>query len=88
MAREMGMSGRSFQRKFIQSTGGTPARWLAQVRIDEAKRLLETTRHPIERVADLIGFGSVQVLRVHFRKSVGITPSEYRDRFAARALEM
>jgi AraC family transcriptional regulator, transcriptional activator FtrA len=85
MALEMGMSGRSFQRKFIQSTGATPARWLANVRIDEAKRLLETSRHPIERVADLTGFSSVQVLRVHFRKSVGITPSEYRDRFAVRA---
>lgn len=82
MAREMGMSSRSFQRKFMQSTGATPARWLAQVRIDEAKRLLETSRHPIERVADLTGFGSVQVLRVHFRRSVGVAPSEYRERFA------
>lgn len=82
MARELAMSTLSFQRNFTRQTGSTPARWLAQLRIDEAKRLLETSRHPIERIADLAGFGSVQVLRTHFRRTVGVTPTEYRQLFA------
>jgi len=86
MARSVAMSNRNFQRRFTESTGATPARWLAQVRIDEARRLLETSRHSIERVADLTGFGSPQVMREHFRKNVGISPSEYRARFASKSV--
>jgi transcriptional regulator GlxA family with amidase domain len=54
---------------------------VASVRVDEARRLLETSHLAIDRVAEAAGFGSVGALRHHFRRRVRLTPSEYRERF-------
>lgn len=51
------------------------------MRVDEAKRLLETTRLPVEEVAARAGFGSVPALRHHFRLHVGAAPRAYRASF-------
>ncbi|MBA9856992.1 helix-turn-helix domain-containing protein [Ralstonia insidiosa] len=55
---------------------------LAATRLEEAKRLLELTALPIETIALQAGFGSVQVLRSHFRKTLRLSPREYRASFA------
>jgi AraC family transcriptional activator FtrA len=81
MAREAAMSARTFQRRFTETTGLSPGEWLVNLRIDEAKRLLEMTRLPVEDVATKAGFGSVGTLRHHFHRSVGLSPREYRDNF-------
>jgi transcriptional regulator GlxA family with amidase domain len=54
---------------------------VTSARVDEARRLLETSQLPIDRVAEAAGFGSVGALRHHFRRRVRLTPSEYRERF-------
>ena len=54
---------------------------LAAVRLDEARRLLEQGSEPIEHVASRVGFGSVQVLRSHFRRTLGVSPRAYRASF-------
>lgn len=81
MAREMGMSGRTFLRRFAEATGQTPGDWLADERVGEAKRLLTRGNPGMEDVALAVGFGSAHTLRHHFRQKVGISPSEYRARF-------
>jgi AraC family transcriptional activator FtrA len=81
MARKVAMSKRTFLRRFTETTGMTPAQWLALVRVDEAKRLLETTALQMEQVAAAAGFASVQALRHHFQAKVGVAPREYRASF-------
>ena len=81
MAGEMGMSGRTFLRRFAEATGQTPGDWLADERVSEAKRLLTRGNPGMEDVALAVGFGSAHTLRHHFRQKVGISPSEYRARF-------
>lgn len=81
MAREAAMSERSFLRRFVEATGTSPGRWLADVRVEEAKRLLETTALPVEEVARLAGFGSTATLRLHFGRATALGPRDYRDRF-------
>ncbi len=66
MAREAAMSPRTFQRRFAEATGQAPGEWVAAVRVEEAKRLLEGTALPVEEVARLAGFGSTANLRLHF----------------------
>jgi transcriptional regulator GlxA family with amidase domain len=56
--------------------------WLLHQRVRQARRLLETTDLPIERVAAASGFGSAPNLRVHFQRVVGTTPTAYRRTFA------
>lgn len=81
MAEEMGMSVRTFLRRFAEATGQSPGDWLADERVGEAKRLLTRGNPGMEDVAAAVGFGSAHTLRHHFRQKVGISPSEFRARF-------
>jgi AraC family transcriptional regulator, transcriptional activator FtrA len=85
MAHETRMSTRTFLRRFSEATGQTPGDWIAAERVNEAKRLLCQGNARMEAVAMTVGFGSSHTLRHHFRKTVGISPSEYRARFMIEA---
>ncbi|MDG5497112.1 transcriptional regulator FtrA [Niveispirillum sp. BGYR6] len=85
MARAAAMSERTFLRRFQEATGHTPGDWLALVRVELAKTLLETTSLPVEEVARLAGFGAPPTLRHHFSRATGLSPRDYRDRFGAGA---
>lgn len=50
-------------------------------RIDHARRLLETTDWPVDRVAHRAGFGTGVSLRQYFHAAVGVTPQAYRRTF-------
>ncbi len=81
MATAAAMSPRTFLRRFTETTGSAPGEWVIGVRIEEAKRLLETTRVSVEEVATKVGFGTVATLRHHFHNQVGLVPREYRETF-------
>jgi AraC family transcriptional regulator, transcriptional activator FtrA len=82
MAREATMSTRTFLRRFTETTGLPPGEWLTALRLEEAKRLLEATALSMEDVATRAGFGSLETMRHHFRKEMGLSPRGYRDNFA------
>jgi AraC family transcriptional regulator, transcriptional activator FtrA len=84
MADEVRMSDRTFLRRFFEATGGSPGEWLASERIELVKNLLCAGDQSIEEVATAAGMGSAQTMRHHFRRLVGISPTEYRSRFRAR----
>ncbi len=75
------MSERTFARRFLAETGTTPHKWLNQQRILAARNLLEESDLPVEQVADRVGFNSAVVLRDHFRRVTGLSPTVYRQRF-------
>ena len=75
------MSERTFARRFAAETGATPHKWLAQQRILAARSLLEESDLSVEQIASRVGFNSAVVLREHFRRTVGVSPSDYRRRF-------
>ncbi len=78
---EADMSGRNFKRHFTHATGYTPIRYVQALRIDEAKRLLEQTREPIDEGAWQVGYDNPAFFRRLFRRLVGLTPHEHRRRF-------
>lgn len=84
LARQASMSERTFLRRFAAETGTTPHKWISQQRVIAARHLLETSDLEVDQVAELAGFGSAVVLRDHFRRRVGVSPSTYRRQFAAR----
>lgn len=75
------MSTRSFARRFAAETGTTPVRWLTVQRVLHAQRLLEDTTLDIDGVADRCGFATGALLRHHFRRALGVTPTDYRRSF-------
>jgi transcriptional regulator GlxA family with amidase domain len=53
------------------------------MRIDRARRLLESTGLTMDRVAEQSGFGSYASLRYHFHRAVGVSPQKYRQAYTA-----
>lgn len=82
IARHAAMSTRTLSRRFTEQVGTTPARWIALARIRHVQRLLETTDLSVEQVATQTGFRSATVLREHFSRIVGTTPTIYRRQFS------
>ncbi|GEE00328.1 AraC family transcriptional regulator [Gordonia spumicola] len=83
LARQCGMSARTFNRRFREETGQTPGSWVQRLRLDHARELLERTDLPIETVAERSGLGTAASLRVHLRRDTGMPPAMYRRAFAA-----
>jgi transcriptional regulator GlxA family with amidase domain len=81
MAERAGMSPRHFARAFRAETGVTPARYVARVRLEAARRLLEDTPRPVALVARECGFGTAESMRRAFLRALGVAPAEYRRRF-------
>ncbi|TCC45931.1 helix-turn-helix domain-containing protein [Kribbella capetownensis] len=77
------LSRRTFTRQFRARTGSSGQAWLLRQRLDRARLLLETTDHPVERIATESGFGSSAALRHHFHTILGTTPQRHRQDFAA-----
>jgi transcriptional regulator GlxA family with amidase domain len=72
---------RQFGRRFKAEVGRTPADFVEQARVDEARRRLCTANVTIESVAASVGFHSSDVFRRRFEQRIGITPTEFRRRF-------
>ncbi len=85
LAQRAGMSPRTLQRRFEETTGLGPGEWVLQERMARAKALLEaepTTK--LDDIATATGFGSPSTLRHHFRTRFGSTPNTYRRQFSLR----
>ncbi|MDN6881976.1 helix-turn-helix domain-containing protein [Variovorax sp. CAN2819] len=82
LARRALMSRRNFTRRFRESTGTTVGQWVQNQRLALAQRLLETTDHPVERIATGAGFGSAVSLRKHFVSAFKVSPTAYRQQFS------
>jgi transcriptional regulator GlxA family with amidase domain len=85
LAARAAMSERSFVRRYRAATGLTPARAVERMRVEAAQQLLVETSLPIKRVAQRCGFGSEETMRQSFQRQLGVSPREYRGRFAATA---
>jgi transcriptional regulator GlxA family with amidase domain len=79
------MSVRTFTRRFREETGQSPHTWLAAQRVGLARRLLETTDLPVERIAVDAGFGTAASLRQHLRAAIGVSPGAYRRMYRGPA---
>lgn len=75
------VSERTFSRHFTEETGYTPMQWVMRARLDLARELLENSELGIDAVSTAVGMGTGANLRLHFRRVLGTTPSEYRRTF-------
>lgn len=83
LARRALLSRRSLARRFREATGTTPYAWVLEQRVRLAQQLLEREpRLGVEGAAARAGFSSAALLRQHFQRRFGCSPTEYRARFA------
>jgi transcriptional regulator GlxA family with amidase domain len=82
LADRVGMSERHFSREFTRLVGSSPAEYVEQVRVDAARRLLESEPTLVTVAAARCGFGTAETMRRAFLRHLGVPPDHYRRRFA------
>src|SRR5579859_2023004 len=85
LAARTGLSPRHFARLFHSEVGLTPAAWVEAARVTAARRLLESGHDAPKQVAARCGFANPDTLRRAFVRHVGVSPAEYRKRYAEAA---
>lgn len=76
---------RNFDRRFVKATGNTPLEYAQRVKIESAKKALETTRKTVNEVMYEVGYADVKAFREVFRKITGMSPVEYRNKYNREA---
>jgi transcriptional regulator GlxA family with amidase domain len=79
------MSERNFARRFTQTVGMTPAAYVSKIRLEAARRKLEENDLQVSQVARRCGFGTQETMRRTFVAELGVSPSDYRERFRSTA---
>ncbi len=81
LAERFALSKRTLIRRFKQAVGDTPVNYLQRLRVEQAKRLLETTSAPLEEIVNQVGYGDVSSFRKLFVQLTELSPKAYRLRF-------
>lgn len=87
MAAQVGMEERTFQRRFKAATAMTPIEYVQHLRIAKAREHLEFTRRTIDQIAWSVGYEDAAAFRKLFHRLVGLSPGDYRARFAASSAQ-
>jgi len=85
LAEQAGMSRRTFMRSYAAATGRTPGKTIEAMRLDAARVELEGTKKTLKQIARETGFGDEDRMRRVFQRQLGVSPADYRARFAPRA---
>jgi transcriptional regulator GlxA family with amidase domain len=85
LAKRAGMSLRNFDRRFQSATGEAPSVYIQKMRIEKAKRELETTNDTVEEIAEKIGYKDSRSFRRLFYKYTALSPKSYRMKYGAPA---
>lgn len=81
LAERAHMSTRNFARAFRRELGVTPGDYVESIRVESARRMLESTDFGLEEISTACGFGTVETMHRAFKRRVRITPGQYRHHF-------
>ena len=84
LADKFNMSRRTFERRFKRATRNTVAEYIQRVKIEGAKKQLEIGRRSISEVMVDIGYADTQTFRNIFKRITGVTPVDYKSKYAKR----
>lgn len=72
---------RTIKRRFKAATGTTLIDYIQNLRVEEAKRLLESGQKPVDEISVEVGYEDMSFFRRLFKRRTGLTPSQYRRMF-------
>lgn len=76
------MGRRTFERRFKSATNDSPLEYIQRVRIEAAKKLFEATKKNVTEIMFDVGYTDAKAFRIIFKKITGLSPLEYKNRFA------
>lgn len=82
LAASLAVSERTLNRHFKQAIGLAPLAYLQNLRIEVAKRLLESRPIGLDVISQRVGYADPSTFRQLFKRKTGLSPSEYQSRFA------
>jgi transcriptional regulator GlxA family with amidase domain len=86
LAARVGMSPRTFARRFTAATSETPLAYLHRLRIDAARQLLEGGTQSVAEISTAVGYQDLAFFRRLFKRHTGQAPRAYRERFGPAKL--
>lgn len=81
LARKYAISSRNFVRRFKKATQNTPLEYIQRVKIEAAKRSLESTEQNVNEVMYEVGYADQKAFRTVFKKYAGISPVAYKTKY-------
>lgn len=78
---------RNFDRRFIKATGNTPVEYLQRIKVESAKKELESSRKTVNEVMYAIGYTDIKAFREIFRRFTGLSPLEYKNKYNKAAIK-
>lgn len=81
-----GLSRRTFERRFRLATGFSPLVYLKEIRVQNARSMLEATDLSITDIAENVGYTDLPYFRRLFHKALQLTPTRYRHLHGLRHL--
>lgn len=81
LAEQIATSSRNFVRRFKKATNNTPIEYIQRVRVESAKKNLESTTMTVLQVMFNAGYNDDKTFRTLFKRYTGLTPLEYRNRY-------
>jgi len=88
LAQLINIGRRTFERRFKEATNNTPIEYIQRVRIEAAKKFFEASRKNVTEIMYDVGYTDTKAFRDIFKKITGLTPIEYRNKFAKVAYEV
>jgi len=80
-----GLPERTLKRRFRNATGTALIDYVQNLRVEAAKRLLETSSEAVEGVSERVGYEDASFFRRLFKRRTGLTPAAYRRLFQSVA---
>lgn len=82
LAEQVGLGSRTFKRRFKLATGENPITYLQRIRVESAKERLEKTTDNINKIIWSVGYEDISSFRQLFKRFTGLTPKDYRQKYA------
>lgn len=87
MVERSGLARRTLERRFRAATGCSPLAYVQNLRVAEARRRLERTDEPVERIGFAVGYENTAFFRRLFKRRTNLTPAAYRRKFRIPGLD-
>ena len=78
------LSRRNFERRFKKATSNTVAEYVQRVKIEAAKKSLESSQDNVNQVMYSVGYTDNKTFRTLFKRITGVSPLAYRERYSRK----
>lgn len=82
IAEQVALSRRNLERRFKKATANTVLEYIQRVKIEAAKKNLESSRWNVNEIMEKIGYADPKAFRATFRKITGLSPLEYKHKYS------